>query len=67
MPVKSETRRNKRRRERRAEAKAPKPFIRTISKGSVFYRRTLPKCPDMSKAELRAMLAQAAANTGNAV
>ncbi len=56
-------RRNAKRRAKRAAARKPVVFKIAVRKGSPEYRRTLPKFPEMSKSELRAMFAAAVQNT----
>lgn len=48
---------------KRAKAKAAKLAALAFSKTSPAYRRQLPPMPEMSKSELRAILAAAVRNT----
>lgn len=76
MPVRSpeaierdRVRRNRRKREKRRAIKHGEPFVplpkptRVEGNGSRYYRLTLPRQPEMSKAQLREMLAKAFQNT----
>lgn len=51
---------------KRAKNRADKLAVLTFSKTSPAYRRQLPQLPEMTKPELRAMIAQAVRNTTRA-